>query len=613
MILEWVALIASVIGVMAGRRAVNARGGSRGGRGNVGLEGRGAGSGRGSGGQVGPECLEGRGTSDTRRGHGGQGDTDGTGGGGSGTGDQGIGGQRDKNGADGRGSGSGVRGSGGEGDTECSGTRGSGSGDRGDTDRSVIGEHITGASDEAECTGARDKTSKRRKRRVRDRDGENSECVHWDDEGRRIVPLGKEADPRSHRTRGYSPGGFGTYPAKPTVVRIKGNQIDCSKALRNILAITRVFWPDGCVGTRDIDKKSPEFWHTCTEEFLRYYTWDPKVSTEQEARASICGHMRNNLRHTVADDKERADEWISTHGGTYANYRPPYVKPGVWSRLCEYWVSDEFKKRSDAGKAARKKVKAPHTSGARSFDRRARDYMKKHDGKLDKTEVYKDCHTYKNKEKKGKWITKEAKNIIERYKEICLKNGIDPKNTHLQIWVKAVGGVKKNRIPGHPRLRASDIYGPEEGVPPPRKGEGNSSLNRLQDDLFLRVVDETFTQARANPEEYSLTPEQIRVLAHNMVEGYTSLPADHPNVKETRHAIIRVAVDVLNNLYKNDQPEADKDKTDQPGADKGKAIDIGDGADVDQNGRDDESTDSEDRDMNHPYIVVPRGGPVIKG
>ena len=47
----------------------------------------------------------------------------------------------------------------------------------------------------------------------------------------------------------------------------------------------------------------------------------------------------------------------------------------------------------------------------------------------------------------------------ERYKEICLKNGIDPKNTHLQIWVKAVGGVKKNRIAGHPRLRASDIYG----------------------------------------------------------------------------------------------------------------------------------------------------------
>ena len=38
--------------------------------------------------------------------------------------------------------------------------------------------------------------------------------------------------------------------------------------------------------------------------------------------------------------------------------------------------------------------------------------MKKHDGKLDKTFVYKECHTYKDKEKKGKWITKAAKKII---------------------------------------------------------------------------------------------------------------------------------------------------------------------------------------------------------
>ena len=36
---------------------------------------------------------------------------------------------------------------------------------------------------------------------------------------------------------------------------------------------------------------------------------------------------------------------------------------------------------------------------------------------------------------------------------------IYPKNTHIQIWVEAVGGFKKNMIPGHPRLRASDIYG----------------------------------------------------------------------------------------------------------------------------------------------------------
>ena len=82
--------------------------------------------------------------------------------------------------------------------------------------------------------------------------------------------------------------------------------------------------------------------------------------------------MRDNMRRTVADDKERADELIASFGGSYAKYRPGYVKPGVWSRLCEYWVTDEFKKKSNAGKKARSNVKAPHTSGARSFNRRER-------------------------------------------------------------------------------------------------------------------------------------------------------------------------------------------------------------------------------------------------
>ena len=71
----------------------------------------------------------------------------------------------------------------------------------------------------------------------------------------------------------------------------------------------------------------------------------------------IRNHMRNNLRRTLSDDKRRADKTIADHGGTYQDYRPKYVKPGVWSRLCEYWCSDAFKKKSIAGKAARKKLK----------------------------------------------------------------------------------------------------------------------------------------------------------------------------------------------------------------------------------------------------------------
>ncbi|KAK1403465.1 hypothetical protein POM88_003070 [Heracleum sosnowskyi] len=168
-------------------------------------------------------------------------------------------------------------------------------------------------------------------------------------------------------------------------------RIDCPMALQNLLAIMRMFWPDGC----------------------RYYTYDPRFATEDEARASIHAHMRDNLRRTLSDDKERADLKIAgTSRTTYADHRPLYMKPGVWFRLASYWVSEEFKKKSAAGKKAREAVKAPHTSGARSFDRRRRDYMEAHGGKLDELVVYKKCHTLKDEERKGEWITEEAKLII---------------------------------------------------------------------------------------------------------------------------------------------------------------------------------------------------------
>ncbi|KAK1375969.1 hypothetical protein POM88_015090 [Heracleum sosnowskyi] len=200
----------------------------------------------------------------------------------------------------------------------------------------------------------------------------------------------------------------------------------------------RMFWPDGCVGALEIDRKSPEFWKKCINEFLRYYTYDPRVATEDEARASIRAHMRDNLRRTLSDDRERADIKIAdAKGTTYADHRPLYMKPGVWSRLAEYWVSDEFKKKSIAGKKAREAVKAPHTSGARSFDRRRRDYIEAHNGKLDELAVYKECHTLKDEERKGEWITEEAKLIIERYISICEKKGLDPTKTHIQAWIEA--------------------------------------------------------------------------------------------------------------------------------------------------------------------------------
>ena len=99
--------------------------------------------------------------------------------------------------------------------------------------------------------------------------------------------------------------------------------------------------------------------------------------------------------------------------------------------------------------------------------------------------------------------------------------------------------------------------GPDSNSSRPRKGEGSSgrsSMARIQDDLFMRVVDETLTRARAHPEEYTLTPEEIQVLASNVIEGYSDLPHDHPVMIEIRTSIIRVPIEVLNNLYKTHGP-----------------------------------------------------------
>ncbi|KAK1380770.1 hypothetical protein POM88_027514 [Heracleum sosnowskyi] len=125
-------------------------------------------------------------------------------------------------------------------------------------------------------------------------------------------------------------------------------RIVCPKALRNLLAVIRVLWLDGCVGVKEIDRKSPKFWDDCIDEFLQYYTWDPKFATEDEARASILVVLRDKLRCALADDKKRADKQIKV-GGTYLQHMPLYMKPGVWSRIAEYWNSEGFKKKFAAG------------------------------------------------------------------------------------------------------------------------------------------------------------------------------------------------------------------------------------------------------------------------
>ncbi|KAL8101236.1 hypothetical protein AgCh_033202 [Apium graveolens] len=64
---------------------------------------------------------------------------------------------------------------------------------------------------------------------------------------------------------------------------------------------------------------------------------DTEMDTMLKAHFTIWFQNKDNMRRTLANDRERADDKIAEVGGTYADHRPPYMKPGVWSRLAEYW------------------------------------------------------------------------------------------------------------------------------------------------------------------------------------------------------------------------------------------------------------------------------------
>lgn len=183
------------------------------------------------------------------------------------------------------------------------------------------------------------------------------------------------------------------------------------------------------------------------------------------------------------------------------------------------------------------------------------------------------------------------------------------------------------------------MLGSDLRSPPPRKGEGGSGrsdMARIQD-MFMRVIDETLAQARANPDEYMLTPEQIRLLAQDVLDGDSSLPPNHPIARETRQSIIRVVIEVLNNIYREEGPgkgqapmdddaDVEMDDEEDDGMDD---EDDNDGGDMDDEddydgcmddddgggmGNYEDTESDEDHDLSSPHPqVISKGGPKIIG
>lgn len=263
--------------------------------------------------------------------------------------------------------------------------------------------------------------------------------------------------------------------------------------------------------------------------------------------------MRENVLRIIYQEKKRSDKLVRKQGGTYEDHRPSYFSEEIWHRFCEWWRSEQFSRRSTAARAARGRVKTPHTSGALSFERRKRDFVKKNNKEPEPIELFKDTHTLRTRNP-GVVISGEAQAIMDRYMRICAEKGIDHRKTQMQAWVEAVEGPNKNRIVGFPRIRASEVLGTQTR-PSRRIGEGGSgpsTFEHIRDDL--RAVDQTVARAREHPEEFALSAAEVRLLARDLLDGEAQLPPNHPHMEQTQRELIRVIIEVLNDMYKRGGP-----------------------------------------------------------
>ncbi|KAK1401194.1 hypothetical protein POM88_000799 [Heracleum sosnowskyi] len=341
----------------------------------------------------------------------------------------------------------------------------------------------------------------------------------------------------------------------------------------------RKFWRYDVVSQTDIDRLHPGWWDLVVTEFEQYFAYDLAFARQENARDSIRHHMRNNVLNIINCEKTRADKKIREHGGRYEDYRPTYLREGVWRNFCSWWKTEQFRKRSVSARGCRGKVKIPHTSGSYSYERRRRlSHIILHVA----------------------YIFLLQSIVHDRYEKLCADKNIDPSKTSLELWVKAVGDVHKNKILGYPRIRACDVLGTARFAR--RVGEGGSgrsTMERLRDDLFMRAVDTTIAHARENPKEFALSPDEVRLLARDLLDGEAELPQDHPLTEETQRELIHVIIEVLNDMYKRNGPN-----------NKGKAI----AEDNVDDPRDDGDRDSDGVGPSSSAMSrTSGGGPTIRG
>ncbi|XP_009800868.2 uncharacterized protein LOC107791863 [Nicotiana tabacum] len=134
----------------------------------------------------------------------------------------------------------------------------------------------------------------------------------------------------------------------------------------------------------------------------------------------------------------------------------------MWDRLIVIWASEEFKKRSNAAKAARASNTGDslHTRGSISMENNRRR-MEKEKGRLvTYAEVFEDKHLKKKKDGTREWVEPRIARVYEAYQQRFEEwrhsqpDSEDSSSTQVSlndvasIWTQVVGGAKKGRTYG---------------------------------------------------------------------------------------------------------------------------------------------------------------------
>ncbi|MQM01387.1 hypothetical protein Taro_034145 [Colocasia esculenta] len=212
--------------------------------------------------------------------------------------------------------------------------------------------------------------------------------------------------------------------------------------LKQFIPVGALQWKDMPIDVRD----------TMFNRFMAKYRFS-RPSDEAFAR-HVWEHIAK-IRMSDILSKARVQAKKATRGTDDATlwkeHRPLWMRIEVWSSLCDKWNTEEWKKRSQAGRENRSKVPEAnvHTSGSISFATQKRRMEVDLGREAKYREVFDRTHKKKGTDQ---YISMRSQEVAEEYARLMTNKygeDIDQQPTiDREAWIAAAGPPKKGRVYG---------------------------------------------------------------------------------------------------------------------------------------------------------------------